>query len=63
MSLHGIGEPFLDMIFRRLLETRKINYIPPNIIKGIDYLITDGTFIFIELEDTVEELYNATVQM
>ena len=27
------------------------------------YLITDGTFIFIELEDTVEELYNATVQM
>lgn len=63
MSLHGIGESFFEMYFRRLLEKHGVNYIPPNVIRGVDYLLTAGELVFLELEDTVDEIYSAAAHM
>ncbi len=63
MSLHSLGEPFVDMFFRRILDKFKVHYLPPNTLKGVDYLLTSGEFIFVELEDTIIEIYSAAIQM
>ena len=63
MHLHDVGEPFVEMVFRRLLNKFSINFLPPGSLRGVDYLLTDGDFIFVELEDTVFEIYNAAIQM
>jgi len=63
MSLYDLGEPFVDMFFRKILDKFKVHYLPPNTLRGVDYLLTDGEFIFMELEDTVVEIYNAAAHM
>jgi len=63
MSLHGVGESFVEMFFRKILDRFGIHYLPPNTLKGVDYLLTNGKFMFVELEDTVAEVYIAATQM
>ena len=60
MSFERVGEEIFDILFRRILEYNHINYIPN--FRGIDYLLS-RELIFVELEDTVHEIYNATYQM
>ena len=58
----GIGEPYFDMIFRRLLEEHGINYLPPGTVRSVDYVLSRD-MIFVELEDTTDEIYGAITQL
>jgi len=58
----GVGEPIIEIRFRRLLERYNVSYIPPGILKGVDFLLSKE-FVFVELEDTVKEIYNAINQL
>jgi len=60
MSLEGIGEAHFLFIVQKLLE----NYIllPPGTVRFIDIIVAKN-LVFIEIEDTIFELYNAIKQL
>ncbi len=61
-SFEGLGEPYFDDWFRRVLIKENIKYLPPGTIRGLDYIISDE-IIVLELEDTILEIYNAIRQI
>ena len=60
MSLEGISEPHFWAIIRRLLDGYCI--LPPGTIRAVDAAIS-REIVFLEVEDTLFELYNAIKQL
>ena len=58
----GIGEPYIDKLFRELLMKHNVNYVPPGAVRHVDYIISEE-MIILELEDTLQEVYNAIAQI
>jgi len=60
MSIEGIGEYHLYEIVRKMLN--KSSYLPPGTVLKIDFVIAPY-FIFLEVEDTIAEIYSGTKQL
>jgi len=60
MSLEGIGEAHFLVVVQKLFEDYIV--LPPGTVKSIDMIIAKK-LVFVEIEDTVFELYNAIKQL
>ena len=61
MSLEGISEPyFAEIVRRELFRGYKLLY--PGIVPKVDMLVAER-FLFVEIEDTIAEIYSGTKQL
>ena len=61
-SFEGLGEPYFDDWFRRILMRKGVKYLSPGTVRSLDYVIS-SEMVVLELEDTVLEVYNAIRQI